>query len=251
MAEGLSDLERAQLYLSGGEELQELAVVCNLPGLVRAAGRGAWTAVSRCLADVVHRLDEEGQLAAAAAFGTLARERLLPAADLADAILPLALAGANDAGSMHTATQAAWLACLGEVCAAMEPATVHSRVLPVVAERCSASGRELRERCLGCELLGAAAPYVGAEDLQRDVLRLASLLCADTEWQVRHAACQQLPALAAAAAAKADGRAVAAVLEDVLGLLEDEEVRQGATGMGGWHGHEPRQLQLAALAVRC
>ncbi|KAL4444289.1 hypothetical protein ABPG75_012026 [Micractinium tetrahymenae] len=246
VAEGLSDVERAQLYLSSGQEVQELAVVCNLPGLVRAAGRGAWTAVSRSLAELARRLDEEGQLAAAAAFATLARERLLPAVDLTDAILPLALAGANDAGGGHAAVQAAWLACLGEVCAAVEPITLHSRVLPAIATRCGGGGRALRERCLGCELLGAVAPHAGAEDLQRSVLRLAGSLCADTEWQVRHAACQLLPTLAAAAAAKLDAPAQAGVLEDVFALLEDEEALVRAAA---WRALPP-MLELLPADLR-
>lgn len=236
-------MERAQLYLSGGHEVQQLAVVCNLPGLVRAAGRCAWTAASHSLAEVAHRLDEEGQLAAAAAFGTLAHERLLPASDIADDILPLALAGANDPGSMHTAAHAAWLVCLGEVCAAVDPATLSSHVLPAAAARCSGGGRALRERCLACDLLGAVAPHARAEDLQHGVLRLAGSLCADTEWQVRHAACQHLPSLATAAAAKLAGPALAAVLMDVFALVEDEEVRQGTC--------HARGVRCAAAGASC
>ena len=224
VAEGLTDVERAQLYIGGGQELQQLAVVANLPGLVRATGRGAWAAITRAnqLAEVVRQLDGEGQVLAAESFSTLARERLLPAVDITDAVLPLVMAGVAD--GTHTAVQAAWLACLGEVAAAVGPSTLHNRVLPAVVQRGSGGGRAPRERCLCCQLLGAVVPHAAADDLQRTLLRLGSSLCQDTEWQVRHAACQQLQALAAAAACKLEAAALAGVLEDMLSLIEDEEV---------------------------
>ena len=214
VAEGLTDVERAQLYIGGGQELQQLAVVANLPGLVRATGRGAWAAITRA-----HQLAE---VLAAESFSTLARERLLPAVDITDAVLPLVMAGVAD--GTHTAVQAAWLACLGEVAAAVGPSTLHNRVLPAVVQRGSGGGRAPRERCLCCQLLGAVVPHAAADDLQRTLLRLGSSLCQDTEWQVRHAACQQLQALAAAAACKLEAAALAGVLEDMLSLIEDEEV---------------------------
>lgn len=201
--------------------MQRLAVIANLPGLLRAAGRGAFAAVSRGLADAARQLDAEGQLAAADAFGTVARERLLGPAELADALLPLVLAGVWGGG--HPQAQASWLACLQDLAAALDPAKLHSRVLPVVAQHGSGSGRLLRERCLCCQLLGALAQHAGEEDLKRSLLRSSAALCQDTEWQVRHAACQHLPALAAAAAAKLEEAALEGVLEELFALLEDEE----------------------------
>lgn len=219
--EGISDTERAQLYMSGGQTIQQAAVLENLPGLLRAAGKGAFATISRSLADASKQLDGEGQLAAAESFATVARERLLPPQELADAILPLVLAGLSDGA--HPAAQSAWLACLAEVAAALDPAMLHSRVLPAVAQRGGGSGRVLRERCLCCQLLGALAPHLDEDDLKRTLLRLAATLCQDTEWQVRHAACQQLPVLAAAAAAKLEAAALDGVLDDLFGLMEDEE----------------------------
>ena len=133
VADGLTDVERAQLYISGGQAVQELAVLHNLPGLVRAAGRQAWTAIARGVADVAKQLDSEGQLAVAEVFSTLARERLLPPTDITDVLLPLVLAGVGD--STQAPVQAAWLACLAEVAGAVEPATLHSRMLPAIVQR--------------------------------------------------------------------------------------------------------------------
>ncbi|EFN58149.1 hypothetical protein CHLNCDRAFT_141930 [Chlorella variabilis] len=219
--EGLSDAERAQLYMSGGQAVQQAAVIDNLPGLLRSAGRGVFPAISRSLMEAARQLDSEGQMAAAESFATVARERLLPNVDLADAILPLVLAGVGDGG--HPAAQAAWLACLADIAPALDPITLRNRVLPSVVARGSGGGRSLRERCLCCLLLGAVAPYADEEDLKRTLLRLAGTLCQDTEWQVRHAACQQLPALATATADKLPAAELEGVLEDLFGLLEDEE----------------------------
>ena len=223
--EGLSDAERAQLYVSGGQAVQQAAVIDNLPGLLRSAGRGVFPAISRSLMEAARQLDSEGQMAAAESFATVARERLLPNVDLADAILPLVLAGVGDGG--HPAAQAAWLACLADIAPALDPITLRNRVLPSVVARGSGGGRSLRERCLCCLLLGAVAPYADEEDLKRTLLRLAGTLCQDTEWQVRHAACQQLPALATATADKLPAAELEGVLEDLFGLLEDEEVGLG------------------------
>jgi serine/threonine-protein phosphatase 4 regulatory subunit 4 len=219
--DGISDADRAQRYLSSGEAVQQVAVIENLPGLLRAAGRGVFPAISRGLVEAARQLDGEGQLAAADSFATVARERLLGPAELADVVLPLVLAGVGDDG--HPQAQASWLACLQELAAALDPATLHARVLPAVAARGGGAGRLLRERCLCCQLLGALALHVDEEDLKRSLLRLAAALCQDTEWQVRHAACQQLPALAAAAAAKLEEAALEGVLEELFGLLGDEE----------------------------
>lgn len=218
-------MERVQLYLASDQPVQQLAAVANLPGLVRAAGRGAWAAVSPGLAATVRQLDGEGQLLAAEALAKLAGERLLPAADVAESILPLALAGAlGEGGAAQAAVQAAWLACLGDAAGAVEPATLHSRVLPALAQCGAGGGRSTHDRCLCCKLLGAVLPHAGAGELAGALLRLGSALCQDTEWQVRHAAAAQLPALAAAAAG-VDGFALAAVLDDVFAMADDEEVR--------------------------
>ncbi|PRW56821.1 ARM repeat-containing [Chlorella sorokiniana] len=239
VAEGLSDEERARLYMVGGQTVQQLAVLANMPGLVRAAGRTAFMPIARSLADLARQLDSEGQAAAAEAYATLARERLLPPTDLAEAVLPLALAGAcGEAGGGATA-QAAWLACLGEVAGAVGPAALRSQVLPVLQQRAGhgasgsdnssgrkagGGGRPPRERCLACQLLGAVAPHADPADLQHTLLRLGTSLCQDTEWQVRHAACQQLAGLAqAATAAKLEPAALADVFEDIFALVDDEE----------------------------
>ena len=214
-------------------------MVHNLPGLVRAGGRGAWEAVAAALPPLVRRLDADGQCAVAEAFGTLAREKLLSEADLCEAVLPLALAGAGDGSAAASdATQQAWLACLSEVAAALDPATLHSALVPAVAQRIGATGLGVRDRCLSCQLLGVVAPLAAADDLQPRLLRLGSALCQDTEWQVRYAACRHavVPTLLAIAAAAAAACQVgvgaapvpAAVAGDLLGLLEDEEVRHSA-----------------------
>lgn len=235
MAEGLSDAERAQLYMAGGQAVQQLAVLANLPGLVRAGGRAAFLPIARTLADLARQLDSEGQVAAAGAYATLARECLLQPADLADAVLPLALAGATGEAGGDAAAQAAWLACLAEVAGAVEPGVLRARVLPAVQQRAGhgggggGGGRPTRERCLACQLLGALAPHTEPADLQHTLLRLGTSLCQDTEWQVRHAACQQLEALArAATAAGLDAAALAGIFEDMLTLADDEEVRGAA-----------------------
>lgn len=245
MPDGLSDEERACLYMAGGQAVQQLAVLANLPGLVRAAGRTAFMPIARALADLARQLDSVGQAAAADSYAMLARERLLPPADLAEAVLPLALAGACGEAGSAAAAQAAWLACLGEVAGAVGPTTLRSQVLPALQQRAGHSsssgsssgqkagngGRPLRDRCLACQLLGAVAPHADAADLQHTLLRLGTSLCQDTEWQVRHAACQQLAGLAqAAAAAKLEPVALADVFEDIFALADDEEVR-GAEGV--------------------
>ena len=248
VSEGLSDEERARTYMAGGQTVQQLAVLANMPGLVRAAGRTAFMPMARGLAELARQLDSEGQAAAAEAYATLARERLLPPADMVEAVLPLALAGAcGDAGG-GAASQAAWLACLGEVAAAVGPAALRTQILPALQQRAGhgssggsigggsgrkagGGGRPPRERCLSCQLLGAVAPHADAADLQHTLLRLGTSLCQDTEWQVRHAACSQLAVLAqAAAAAKLEPAALEDVFEDIFALVEDEEVRSREAG---------------------
>ncbi len=231
------------MYMAGGQAVQQLVVLANMPGLVRAAGHTAFMPIARALADLARQLDSEGQAAAAEAYATLARERLLPPADLAEAVLPLVLAGACGEAGSAAAAQAAWLACLGEVAAAVGPAALRSEVLPALQQRAGhgsnasngsssggrkagGGGKPLRERCLACQLLGAVAPHVDAADLQHTLLRLGTSLCQDTEWPVRHAACQQLAGMAqAAAAAKLEAAAQADVFEDIFALVDDEEVR--------------------------
>lgn len=185
MPEGLQDIERAQLYLSGGRAVQQLALVANLPGLVRSCGRAAWAALARALPELIRGLDSEGQVVAAEALATLAREHLLPPLDVAEGILPLALAGAGEGGGAGASAQAAWLACLGDAAAAVDPATLHARVLPALVARGPGAARTPRDRCLAAQLLGAVAPHCGGEDLHRSLLRLGAALCQDTEWQVR------------------------------------------------------------------
>lgn len=175
-------MELAQLYIGSGRAVQQLAVISNLPGLVRAAGRSAWAAVARGVVDVAGALDSDGQVVVAEALAMLARERLLLPVDITEAILPLALAGVGEGSGAGPAAQAAWLVCLGEAAGAVEPGTLHSRVLPAVLAR--GPGHAPRERCLCAQLLGAIAPHAAAEDLRRTMLRLGAALAQDTEWQV-------------------------------------------------------------------
>lgn len=251
----MDDAARAQLYLANGQLVQQLALVANLPGLVRAAP-AAWATLSAPLCALARQLDGERQAAAAASLGVLARERLLPAADLANGPLQLALAGAVGECGSCAAAQAAWQACLADLAAAVEPGALHAQVLPAVMARGpGGSGRSPRDRCLCAALLGAMAPNASADDLQRKLLRLSAALCQDTEWQVRHAMAAQLPGLARGAArCKLGAAALGSVLDDLLALVEDEEVsRLGgmvlSRALTGWRQHHGAlDVSPAALA---
>eukprot|EP00887_Chlorella_sp_A99_P006144 scaffold22.g6144.t1 len=196
--DGLTDLERAKLYLDGEQAVQLRALVDNLPGLARGAGRGAWRVVA-AVADRLPALDEEAQLAAAEAFASLARGRLLAPHELAE-LLPAVLGGAVPPGARASPLQQAWLACLRDLAPALEAHTLRAKLLPLVLARGPGGAAGMAARCLSCQLLGLLAPHLSHDEIERTLVRAAAAMCQDTEWQVRRAMCEQLPAIAAAAA---------------------------------------------------
>ena len=235
--DGLSDLERARLYVNG-EQVQFRAAMDALPGLVRVAGRSAFRIIL-AVADKLPDLDEESQAAMAAAFSSLGHERLLPPQELAE-LLPAVLAGVCAQG--QPGLQPLWLACLRDMAPSLDPHTLRGRLLPIILARGSGGAPGLAARCLSCQLLGVLAPHLPREELERTGVRSAAAMCQDTEWQVRRAVCEQLPALAAAAAGVPR-----------LGLPHQGAPAAGAVPAGhprAWHGAEGLVLAVVEETVQ-
>ncbi|GBF98978.1 hypothetical protein Rsub_11564 [Raphidocelis subcapitata] len=226
--EKMPELDRALLFLRQGYEVQQRKAIDSLAALVRARGRAAFDALRGPLEAALDALEDDAEVAAAEAWATVARERLMPPQDLAECLLPPALAALRD-GPEGGAREVcdAWLAVLLELLPVLPREATLSEVVPLALAKGQVDCG-VASRVLCCRLLGALTPWLGRADVEAGYATKVVALCQDTDYQVRVAACQQLPALARCLG---DDGLKGQLLGELTQLLEDEEPQVRAAAL--------------------
>ncbi|KAI8475226.1 MAG: hypothetical protein J3K34DRAFT_405029 [Monoraphidium minutum] len=246
----LPELERAVLYLSQGYAVQQRMAIDSLPALIKARGRAAFDALREPLEAALDGLDVEAEVAVAEAWAAVVRGRMMPPPDLAECLLPSALAALGDNREDGKEVCDAWAGVLSELLPAIGRDAALRDVLPLALSKGCVDG-SVASRVLCCRLLGAAAPCLRRGDVEAAYSAKMVALCQDTDYQVRVAACQQLPALARCLGEQGLRRSL---LEELGQLLEDEEVQvrqlrprgKGGGGAAGIVDRDGERLHTAA-----
>jgi serine/threonine-protein phosphatase 4 regulatory subunit 4 len=202
-------------------------------------------------------------VAAAEAWATVARDTSMPAPDLAECLLPPALAALRDNRGDGRDVAEAWLGALRALLPALGREAVLREVLPLALSKGQVD-ESVASRVVCCRLLGAITPWLvrlvqpafilgglehghaffascvsaadrlsptsnqprpkqKREDVEAKYVTKVVALCQDTDYQVRVAACQQLAGLARCLGE--EGLRQRQLLEEITQLLEDEEVQ--------------------------
>ncbi|KIY97622.1 Serine/threonine-protein phosphatase 4 regulatory subunit 4, partial [Monoraphidium neglectum] len=173
----------------------------------------------------------------------------MPPADLAECLLPPALAALRDNREDGKEVCEAWVGVLIELLPSLGRDAGAREVLQLALSKGQVD-ESVASRVLCCRLLGAVTPRLRREDVEASYSAKMVALCQDTDYQVRVAACQQLPALARSLGEDGLRRQL---LEELAQLLEDEEVQVRAAALAcladvvQWVGPELRAASLLPL----
>lgn len=223
--EHLSEVERTILYLNGGQLIQQRHAIVNLPAVVKGRGRPAFDAIAQPLKAALNRLDTEAQVATAEAFANIARERLLSPVDLQVCILPVVTRSINREKSDDETD--AWLNTLFELAPLLDKEVLKSEVLSLALSKGDVEG-SVSSRTICARILGALAPRLTWDEIDRTFFRKALSMCQDVDHHIRISSCQQLAAIARIA-----GKDVTAktILPELFELLNDESLEARVAGL--------------------
>ncbi|KXZ47380.1 hypothetical protein GPECTOR_35g818 [Gonium pectorale] len=158
-------------------------------------------------------------IATAEAFATIARERLLSPVDLQVCILPTVTRNINREKSEEETD--AWLNTLFELIPLLDKEVLKTEVLSLALSKGDVEG-VVGSRTICVRILGALAPRLTWEEIERSFFKKALSMCQDVDHHIRIASCGQLASIARIA-----GRDVVAktILPELFELLNDEEVQ--------------------------
>ncbi|KAL6757965.1 armadillo-type protein [Haematococcus lacustris] len=215
--ESLNEVERTILFLNSGQVIQQKHAIANLPSVIKGRGRPAWESVAVPLKAALTRLDADCQIETAQTLAQIARDRLMPAMDLQTCLLPTIVRNINKEKSEEE-TQA-WLGALFELVPYLDKDVVKSEVLSLALSKGDME-ENVNSRVICAHILGAIAPCLSREEVERSFLSKTISMCQDVEYRVRLAICLQLGAIGRMAGRDA---ALATILDELFELLKDED----------------------------
>jgi len=224
--ENLSEVERTILFLNGGQITQQKHAIANLPHVIKGKARQAWEAIAGPLKSALNRLDADCQIEAAEVFAYIAKERLMSPSDLQACLLPTVVRNINKERSEEETE--AWVKALFELMPMLDKEVLKSEIMSLALSKGDVED-SVGSRMLAARILGALAPFMTRDEVERGFFRRAMAMCQDVDYLVRRCMCEQLGAIGRTA-----GREL--LLKDMLGelfeALKDEElqVRDAAFG---------------------
>ncbi|WIA29762.1 hypothetical protein OEZ86_012236 [Tetradesmus obliquus] len=189
--EHLNEVERCNLFLTGGHAVQKRRAIESLPQLLKAKGRAAWEAVQANLLLSLQKLDLDAQESEAWLLLLLDMLPVLPHAHLLDAVLPLAL-GQGQVNE-PVASRVSCCRLLGAMAPHLAPADVSAKFAPQLLAACQDTDYQVR--IAAAQQLPALARVLGAAAAVSQVLPELKELLEDDEVQVRVAGLSGLVAL--------------------------------------------------------
>mmetsp|Transcript_9565 Transcript_9565/g.20370 ORF Transcript_9565/g.20370 Transcript_9565/m.20370 type:complete len:882 (+) Transcript_9565:180-2825(+) len=221
--ERLSDVERAVLFLTGGQPIQQRHAIRNLPSTIRGRGRPAWDAIAQPLKAALNRMDADAQVEAAQALSEIAKERLMPNADLQACLLPLLCRNINKEKSEEETE--GWLKALFELVPLLDKEVLRSEVLSLALSKGDVE-ESVNSRAICARILGAVAPCLGKDEVERTFFKKAMTMCQDVDYHMRISMCEQLVAIGRTVGREPTSKHI---LEELFELLQDEEVQVRAS----------------------
>ncbi|KAF5829639.1 hypothetical protein DUNSADRAFT_15706 [Dunaliella salina] len=235
--EHLSETERTVLFLNGGLGVQQRHAIANLPHIIKGRGRSAWESLAGPLKTALNRLDADAQVEAAEVFVQITRERLMSPADLQACLLPTVVRHINKEKSEEETE--AWVSALCELIPVLDKETLKSQVMSMALSKGDMEDNA-SSRVICARILGACAPYLTKEEIERSFFKKAMAMCQDVDYNVRLSMCEQLPHIGRACGKDS---ALSNLLVELFELLKDEELKVGKRGRSHEHNvHALRSL---------
>ncbi|CAK9200199.1 unnamed protein product [Sphagnum troendelagicum] len=216
--EDLSDIERAQLFLSPTAHLlQQSCALGRLPLLFKEYGLAAVEALFPAFVSSVESFSYHCQVAAGEAFTLILQDKSMPK-EVAIRLLPMVLHMVKIPRSnevLHT-----WL-CTLQVLIPLLPLQVVTGDVMKMALSKGEGEESVQAHKVCCTMLGAIAPMLEAKDIIQNFLPKTMGFCQDTDLEVRLCMCQQLNAISRAVGVDTF---MVFVFPELNELLKDEEV---------------------------
>ncbi|KAH7280006.1 hypothetical protein KP509_37G047500 [Ceratopteris richardii] len=216
--ENLTDLQRAQLFLStSAHQLQQSCAFERLPSIFADYGTDAYEALFPTISSSIEHFSPHIQVLAGKTFATVIEIPNAPK-EVATWLLPMVLRMINSVQLLevlHT-----WIDLLCLLVPKLSLQVVKEDLIQLALTRGKVE-EAVTSRVICSRLLGAIAPMLESQEIEQLFLDKAMGLCQDTDTEVRISMCNQLNAISRAVGIEITKKLV---LPELYELLKDEEV---------------------------
>ncbi|OAE32256.1 hypothetical protein AXG93_1865s1140 [Marchantia polymorpha subsp. ruderalis] len=193
--DSLSDLDRAKLFLSpGAHQLQQNCALERLPKVFQEYKQAAYRALFPGFTTWIESYNSQSQVAAGEAFMAILKDTSLPK-EVGLWLLPTTLSMLSTNRNQDVAR--VWLKCLCGIVPTLPRKVVFDELMHIALSK-GESQQSVQARTACCAILGAIAPLLKREEIEKYFLQKAMGLCQDTDLEVRVCMCEQLNHIARA-----------------------------------------------------
>ncbi|CAM6097233.1 unnamed protein product [Calypogeia fissa] len=216
--ENLSDLERTKLFLSpSAHQLQISCAIEKLPLTFHEYKATAYQSLFPALTTSLENFSTASQVAAGEAIVSIVQDPALPK-DVGLWLLPTALSMLNS-NRIHDVLRV-WLRALCAIIPMLPEKMICEDLMRLALSK-GESQETVQSRTVCCAILGAIAPIIEPDEVEKNFLARAMALCQDTDLEVRVCMCEQLNAISRAVGVEITTEKV---LPELFELLRDEEM---------------------------
>ncbi|XP_065895478.1 serine/threonine-protein phosphatase 4 regulatory subunit 4-like isoform X2 [Dysidea avara] len=216
--ESLSDIDRAQLLITTGQEVQQICAINQLPCLLEHYNVDAMCRVVPQLMDILKSASSAVNEAAANSFVTAVKKELVPSHLYITSFLPSILKGIE---SRDVSINKIWMMVLLESISCLTKEIIKGDVVSIALAKGQLS-QTVASRLASCRIIGqvCASKKVDVYWIKQDLLPLATSLCQDVDFEVRSCMCHQLDPIARSLGFSLSK---SCILHELIELSRDEE----------------------------